>query len=121
MTPISPAIFSFTTSGSQPTPELIANRDGRIGFEVRPTGAAITGLKIQIRRHPDSTVYEDRLTDADITAASTNPDVIGVSATPPYQTADGGWSWADLNLGLVYSIRFVPTSTATSIIIRGVH
>lgn len=101
-----------------PSRELILGRDGYISFDITPTGGNVTGLKLQTKMRADSP-YEDDLIDSDF-ASVTIPEVIRASAVPPYQTTVGNTGWARLKVGLVYCIRFIPTLSAGTVVIRGV-
>lgn len=121
MIPIAPTPFKFTVTGTGQlaTRDTLANRDGRISFTLALTTANITNLTLQIKRHPDDD-YASELVDADFASGSSKPQVI--SSTGPNTITAGQVSGACLQLGLIYSFRFLITlSTNGSAILRGVN
>lgn len=102
----------------QPSPPFVLGRDGLISFEVAPTGGNMTGLKVQTQMHAKG-AWNDDIVDTDF-ASSTIPAVQRASATPPNATTNNNVGWAQLRLGLVKYIRFLPTLSAGTVTIRGV-
>lgn len=110
--------FEFPLTSGKPSPEIVPGREGFLSFEIAPAGGNVTGLKLQIRLHPNGS-YIDDLVDAAF-ASTTITEILRQSATGPNATTDGTVGWAKLRLGLVAAVRFLPTLSAGNVTIRGV-
>lgn len=97
--------------------EFQTDECGLFSFEIKSTGNAVTGLKLQ-QRLSEGGDYEDLMVDSDFTSSS---DVQIIRANLALPLAAGTVGWAKLRVARTHRLRFVVTlAGAGSAIIQGV-